>query len=134
MDWATALGLGMGIIATADLAYKYGSALFKKVSRATTLISKQIITKRSRPSAYEGTSFATPIIAHRLAAIIEPRYYADITAYQYGSRNSKKKPKVGEYRHPATVSDTGRHFREISFLMPKAELTYHKTWIQNSSL
>ena len=30
MDWPTRLGLIMGIIATADLAYKYASALFKK--------------------------------------------------------------------------------------------------------
>jgi len=31
MDWPAGLGLIMGIIATADLAYKYGSALFKKI-------------------------------------------------------------------------------------------------------
>jgi hypothetical protein len=30
MDWPTGLGLIMGVIATADLAYKYGSALLKK--------------------------------------------------------------------------------------------------------
>jgi hypothetical protein len=30
MDWIGIGGLVMGIIATADLAYKYGSALLKK--------------------------------------------------------------------------------------------------------
>ncbi len=33
MDWPTGLGLIMGIIATADLAYKYGSALLKKINQ-----------------------------------------------------------------------------------------------------
>jgi hypothetical protein len=33
MDWATAVGLVMGALATADLAYKYGSVIFKKITR-----------------------------------------------------------------------------------------------------
>ncbi len=47
MDWPTRLGLIMGIIATADLAYKYGSALFKKttdshVGEKTTNTSRKV--------------------------------------------------------------------------------------------
>ncbi len=47
MDWPTGLGLIMGIIATADLAYKYGSALFKKIHLRPRAGKSDTLSKKS---------------------------------------------------------------------------------------
>ena len=40
MDWPTAIGLALGILSTADLAYKYGSAFLKKSKSAEFCLKK----------------------------------------------------------------------------------------------
>jgi hypothetical protein len=53
--WLAVLGFIMSLLATADLAHKYGSALIKKISE-----------KRSRADCY-GTSLAVPKVIQTLA-------------------------------------------------------------------
>lgn len=62
--WLAVLGFIMSLLATADLAHKYGSALIKKISE-----------KRSRPDSY-GTSLAVPKVTQILASMHRcPRHY-----------------------------------------------------------
>jgi len=47
MDWVTAVGLVMSALATADLAYKYGSAILKKITAGH--VSEQRTKYTQRP-------------------------------------------------------------------------------------
>jgi hypothetical protein len=109
MDWATAVGLVMSALATADLAYKYGSRLVKKIHRfsrgkrqlthqtdtfskkvsgATTSPLKKISEAWSRPRS---TQQRPPYFqgSYAKATKIRPSFDLDILTY-YGPADLKK--------------------------------------------
>src|SRR5215510_2770713 len=87
--WLAVLGFAMSLLATADLAYKYGSpllekakshirrrALLKKGGAATTF--KKIVKSWSRP---DSTKSAFIQGSYARATKISPRYDLDIAVY-----------------------------------------------------
>lgn len=105
MDWATGLGLVMGVLATADLAYKYGSAILKKFNGShvqdklthllkksgsrildepglkkvfTTTTSKKMLKSWSRPSLENGEFISG---SYARSTKIRPGYDLDIAVY-----------------------------------------------------
>jgi hypothetical protein len=88
MDWVTAAGLVMSALATADLAYKYVSAILKKITAGhvsqqrkkytATTTSREIIEKRSRPTL-ENANFRRGSYARSVS--VWPAYGLDIAVY-----------------------------------------------------
>jgi hypothetical protein len=108
--WLAILGFVMSLLATADLAHKYGSAVLKKMKSKNT---KRLLTAyRSRilPSLFKKSPIARP-------TPVQYRMLAGTGVFRVLAGDSKKSKRVGYKRHKLIHS-----FWSNTPLAPKCEV------------